>query len=347
MDALRSVIQPITHNLPAPIRDLGVSLIGQECYSTLLLNVDLADEACLKLAVSKGLGLGIVAASSIVKVPQILKLARSQSAAGVSFLSYLLETAALLIGLAYNARNEFPFSTYGETALILVQNIVISVLVLRFSGRGGLAAVFVAALAGAAGALFSEGVVDMKTLGYLQAGAGTLGVASKIPQILAIWQQGGTGQLSAFTVCCTTSNPVTNSVPDPPLLTFLLRSRSSTTSSALSRASSPLSRRSTISSSSTGSSPASPSTSCSPPRWCTTGTRRPLPPLRASPRPTRSRSSSLRPSPPPSRALPALPRGGGVRQTPKTTCGRRWSCTNTSLPRAAGSFLCLFYHMSY
>jgi mannose-P-dolichol utilization defect 1 len=200
MDALRSAVQPITHNLPAPIRDLGVAIVGETCYKRLLLDVALDDTDCLRLAVSKGLGIGIVAASSIVKVPQILKLLRSRSADGVSFLAYLLETTAYLITLAYNFRNGFPFSTYGETALILGQNVVISVLVLNFSGRAALAAVFVAALAGSAGLLFTDGVLDMPTLGLLQAGAGILGVASKVPQIAAIWQQGTTGQLSAFAV---------------------------------------------------------------------------------------------------------------------------------------------------
>lgn len=206
-DALQPILQPITHNLPAPIRDLGVSLIGDKCYSSLVLDIDVADEACLKLAVSKALGVGIVAASSVVKVPQIINLARSRSASGVSFLSYLLETSSYLISLAYNVRNGFPFSTYGETALILGQNVVITVLVLNYSGRAGFAALFVAALAGALGALFTEGILDAKTMGLLQAGAGTLGVASKLPQILAIWQEGGTGQLSAFTVSLTSGKP--------------------------------------------------------------------------------------------------------------------------------------------
>lgn len=200
MDALRSVVQPITHNLPEPIRDLGISIIGQQCYQTLLLDVALDDQPCLKLAVSKGLGIGIIAASSIVKVPQILKLVRSKSADGVSFLSYLLETSAYLITLAYNFRNEFPFSTYGETALILVQNVVISVLVLDLSGRVSVAAAFIAALAVAVVTLFGPGLLDMQTLGYLQAFAGLLGVAAKVPQIVAIYQQGSTGQLSAFAV---------------------------------------------------------------------------------------------------------------------------------------------------
>lgn len=198
--ALQPILQPVTHNLPPPIRDLGVSLLGDQCYSSLVLDIDVADVECLKLAISKALGIGIVAASSIVKVPQILNLVRSKSASGVSFLSYLLETTSYLISLAYNVRNGFPFSTFGENALILGQNVIITVLVLNYSGKAGVAALIVAALAAAAASLFSEAVVDMGLLGYLQAGAGFLGLASKLPQILAIWQEGGTGQLSAFTV---------------------------------------------------------------------------------------------------------------------------------------------------
>ncbi|KAI2640966.1 hypothetical protein GGS21DRAFT_502473 [Xylaria nigripes] len=203
MEALRSALQPLqplTHNLPLPIRDLGVSIIGETCYKTLILDLDPTDSECLKLAISKGLGIGIIGASSIVKVPQIVKIMQSQSAEGISFLSYLLETSSYLITLAYNMRNGFPFSTFGETALILGQNFIITVLVLNYSGRSSMAALFVVALATSVVALFNANIIDMPTLGYLQAGAGVLGVASKIPQVAAIFQEGGTGQLSAFMV---------------------------------------------------------------------------------------------------------------------------------------------------
>ncbi|KAI1454838.1 mannose-P-dolichol utilization defect 1 protein [Annulohypoxylon moriforme] len=203
METLRTALQPlrpITNALPTPIRDLGVSIIGDTCYKTLILELDPTDSECLKLAISKGLGIGIIGASSIVKVPQIIKLVQSQSSSGISFLSYLLETSSYLISLAYNFRNEFPFSTYGETALILGQNVIITVLVLNYSGRASMAALFVAALATSVVTLFNGAILDMQTLSYLQAGAGVLGVASKVPQIAAIYQQGGTGQLSAFTV---------------------------------------------------------------------------------------------------------------------------------------------------
>ncbi|KAE9367206.1 polyketide synthase [Stipitochalara longipes BDJ] len=200
MDSLRSALQPITHNLPAPIHDLSVSILGETCYKTLLLDIDLSSTDCIKLAISKGLGIGIIAASTIVKVPQILKLINSKSSEGISFLSYLLETSAYLISLAYNVRQGFPFSTYGETSLIMAQNVVIAVLVLHYSGKQSAAALFVAGLAASAATLFTDGILDMKTLSYLQAGAGVLGIASKVPQIAAVWQEGGTGQLSAFAV---------------------------------------------------------------------------------------------------------------------------------------------------
>jgi len=133
-------------------------------------------------------------------VPQIAKLCNSSSSEGVSFTGYLLETASLGVSLVYNIRNHFPFSSYGETAFILIQNVAICFLVLEFSGKGNYGSMLIAALAGAGFMLFNSDIVDMELLQYLQIGAGVVGAASKLPQILAIFREGGTGQLSAFTV---------------------------------------------------------------------------------------------------------------------------------------------------
>jgi len=204
MQPLRPVLKPIISAAPQPVHDFAISLLGNTCYTTLVrdLNFSVHNNACIKLAISKALGVGIIAASAVVKVPQLVKLLNSQSAAGLSFTSYILETASFIISLAYNARHGFPFSTYGETAFIAVQDVAIAALILVYSGRSAMAGVFGAGLAAAVYALFFSGssIVDMKTLGYLQASAGALGVASKIPQIMTIWQRGGTGQLSAFAV---------------------------------------------------------------------------------------------------------------------------------------------------
>lgn len=204
MDALESTLRPlltpITQNLPAPLPHLATQLLGPACYTSLVENISLSDTKCLKLAVSKGLGVGIIGASSIVKIPQLLKLLNSQSAAGISFLSYALETVSYLVTLVYNIRNGFPFSTFGETALIAVQNVAIAVLVLKYSGKGAAGIAFVAGLAALGWSLFNEGLVDMNKLQLAQGAAGVLGVASKLPQIATIYKEGSTGQLSAFAV---------------------------------------------------------------------------------------------------------------------------------------------------
>lgn len=202
VDPLQPYLRPVVSSVPQPVHDAIISLIGSSCHNTLVVNLDLAQNPeCTSLAISKALGIGIVGASGIVKVPQILKLIRSGSSAGVSFVSYALETASLLITLSYGVRNQFPFSTYGESAFIAAQDVLVGVLVLTYAGRSAAAAAFVAVVAASIYSLLVDtSIVDAQTMAYLQAGAGALGVASKVPQILTIWQEGGTGQLSAFAV---------------------------------------------------------------------------------------------------------------------------------------------------
>lgn len=203
IEPLKPVLKPISSALPEPVHDAIISLVGPTCHSALLLDLDVTkDPECTSLAISKALGLAIVGASAVVKVPQILKLINSRSSAGVSFISYAMETASLLITLSYNVRQQFPFSTFGETALIAVQDVAIGVLVLTLAGKPAAAATFVAVVAASIYALLvDQTLIDAQTLSVLQAGAGALAVASKLPQIVAIWSEGSTGQLSAFAVC--------------------------------------------------------------------------------------------------------------------------------------------------
>ena len=202
MDALQQTLRPVLRSLPAPIHSGAIALLGRQCHRKLLLDADLRAQACLKLAISKVLGLGIVVGSAGVKLPQILKLVSSGKATGISSLGYALETASYVIGLAYSVRRGFPFSTYGETAFIAVQNIVIAVLVLHLRRQGAAAAAFVTGLAAVLYAVLFSGdrFVDLHGLGWLQAGASVLNLASKLPQIWTIYREGGTGQLSAFAV---------------------------------------------------------------------------------------------------------------------------------------------------
>ena len=76
----------------------------------------------------QGLGYGILAGSTLVKVPQVANVLRAASAAGLAPLSFELETVGLLIAVSYGFLMGLPFSAFGETvvsgrglALLLLQ----------------------------------------------------------------------------------------------------------------------------------------------------------------------------------------------------------------------------------
>ena len=83
--------------------------------------------------------------SSLVKLPQVLKIAGAGSAEGISFTSVLLELVAITFSGAYSFRQNFPFSSYGESVFLAVQTGIIALLVLSYS-RGKLQALVFGAL---------------------------------------------------------------------------------------------------------------------------------------------------------------------------------------------------------
>ena len=207
MNALSS----FTRNLPPVIKDSATSLLGisnrtivlikgNHCYVVLVENLDVFHPQCLKLGVSKAVGLGIVLVGSIVKLPQLFKLINAKSGAGLSLTSYILEAIGYIITLAYNVRGGFPFSTYGETAFISVQDILILLLCLHYARKDVYAVGALGAIVALAYSLFDPNLVSDKQLQILQGLSIPLSLASKVPQIVTTYQNGSTGQLSAFTV---------------------------------------------------------------------------------------------------------------------------------------------------
>ncbi|GAA5825922.1 hypothetical protein JCM11251_000054 [Rhodosporidiobolus azoricus] len=198
MEALR----PLTRSLPGFVRDPLIALIGQECYTILIWDADLTHQQCLKYSLSKGLGIAMVAGGAILKLPQIITVVRSSSARGLSLSSYVLDTVATAITVAYNIRNAFPFSTYGEMLFLLVQNAILIVLITGYSPRPTIPRLLpILALLGSLGyALSSTPLISDSNLALLQTATIPISLSSKLPQILSNFRLGSTGQLSAFLV---------------------------------------------------------------------------------------------------------------------------------------------------
>ncbi|GLB41553.1 putative protein with repeated motif present between transmembrane helices in cystinosin, yeast ERS1p, mannose-P-dolichol utilization defect 1, and other hypothetical proteins [Lyophyllum shimeji] len=191
----------ITRNLPWFIRDLGISIVGQECYTSLVENLDIGDVQCIKYSLSKGLGIGIVVGGSIMKVPQVLLILNARSARGLSLTAYMLETLSYAVTLAYSYRKGFPFSTYGENFFLTIQNVVITFLIIAYSSppRARTSKLVTAAAATAVTFAVLYTIPD-STLSVLQAGTLPLSLFSKLPQIRQNARSQSTGQLSAFAV---------------------------------------------------------------------------------------------------------------------------------------------------
>ncbi|RDX40688.1 mannose-P-dolichol utilization defect 1 protein [Polyporus arcularius HHB13444] len=195
----------ITQNLPWFVKDLGVSIVGQKCYTSIVENLDFGDIECLKYSISKGLGLGIVVGGSIMKVPQLLLIVNARSARGLSLTAYVLETLSYAITLAYSYRNDFPFSTYGENLFLTLQNVLITLLIVHYNPPKALAArspVQRAVLSVQAMLAFAVALVVLpsSTIALFQLATLPLSLFSKVPQIRQNQRAQSTGQLSAFAV---------------------------------------------------------------------------------------------------------------------------------------------------
>ncbi|KAI8991172.1 hypothetical protein BDF20DRAFT_812141 [Mycotypha africana] len=183
--------------------------LGEACYPSLVQDMNYHDKECMKLALSKVLGAGMVVGGAIIKIPQILLILKHRSVQGLSPLSFFLETCAYVIVLVYNVRHGNPFNTYGEVFFMTLQNIVISYMLFHYhhhnslvdkeKKRGGHPTATATAAAAAAAATFLWVMPD-GCMSFCFAAQIPIGLASKIPQMRENHKHQSTGQLSVFAV---------------------------------------------------------------------------------------------------------------------------------------------------
>ncbi|KAJ3261221.1 hypothetical protein HK103_006530 [Boothiomyces macroporosus] len=180
------------------VENLLGKIVTPQCAKTILA-FDFSSLDCYKLAISKGLSIGIVGGAVLVKVPQIINILASGSVFGLSLMSILLESIAIAISLAYNFRLGNPFSTYGEGCFIMIQNVIIIALILSHNRNYPVS--FGLSVAGYAFAysLLHEHIVSASLINTLQYGTIFIGIGSKLPQIYGNFAAKSTGQLSIIT----------------------------------------------------------------------------------------------------------------------------------------------------
>lgn len=174
-------------------------LLPERCYDELFLRFNLLHVPCLKILISKGLGLAIVAGSLMVKLPQLFKILGARSAVGLSVQAVLLELLAITGTMVYSLANGFPFSAWGEALFLMLQTVAIGFLVLHFGGRTAQGISFLVLYFTLLCLLLSP-LTPPPVVTLLQATNMPAIVVSRLLQAATNYRNGHTGQLSAVTV---------------------------------------------------------------------------------------------------------------------------------------------------
>ncbi|KAM6895144.1 mannose-P-dolichol utilization defect 1 protein-like [Lycodopsis pacificus] len=171
----------------------------ESCYDEFFLNFNFLDVPCLKIILSKGLGIGIILGSVMVKLPQIFKLMGAKSAEGLSFHTVLLELLAITGTMAYSIANKFPFSAWGEALFLMLQTVSIGFLIQHYGGRTSRALLFLVVYFCLLVLVLSP-VTPMSVVTFLQASNMPAIIVGRLIQAASNFRNGHTGQLSAVSV---------------------------------------------------------------------------------------------------------------------------------------------------
>ncbi|XP_071370623.1 mannose-P-dolichol utilization defect 1b [Centroberyx affinis] len=183
-----------------PLKGLLLAyFMPESCYDEFFLNFNFLDVPCLKIVLSKGLGIGIILGSVMVKLPQILKLMGAKNAVGLSFNSVLLELLAITGTMAYSIANNFPFSAWGEALFLMLQTVTIGFLIQHYGGRTGRGLLLTFMYFGLLAVALSP-VTPMSVVTTMQASNMPAIIIGRLIQAATNFHNGHTGQLSAVSV---------------------------------------------------------------------------------------------------------------------------------------------------
>ncbi|KAG8377462.1 hypothetical protein BUALT_Bualt08G0035500 [Buddleja alternifolia] len=178
-----------------------MKFIGMDfsCAFGSVSNGQFPEKDCLLPLISKLLGYCIVAASTTVKLPQILKILKHSSVRGLSVVAFELEVVGYTIALAYCLHKGLPFSAYGELAFLLIQAIILVAIIYYFSQPLGTKTWIRALLYCGLAPTILAGQIDPFLFEALYASQHAIFFCARIPQIWANFKNKSTGELSFLT----------------------------------------------------------------------------------------------------------------------------------------------------
>ena len=159
------------------------------------------EKECITYLISKLFSIGLIILSFLNKIPQILNMYKSKKAKGLSYISIYLDVICTLCSSLYPFHMGYPFLTYGEVVIVLLENLIIFLLSWNYETNQSnkrnnlsfllliLSFVFICAKG-----FFNE--KSWKIIGNIST---SFGILSKVTQIFKSFKEKSTGPLSSLT----------------------------------------------------------------------------------------------------------------------------------------------------
>ncbi|NWQ74882.1 PQLC3 protein, partial [Columbina picui] len=135
------------------------------------------------------------AVCAVLKLPQLAAVRAARSARGLSVGSLLLELAGFLVFLRYQIYYGYPLPTYLEYPIIIAQDVILLLFILRFNGHMKRALFYAVTFGGGWYMLtLRKWIIDL-AMNFCT----LISAASKLAQLRCLWQTKDSGQVSALT----------------------------------------------------------------------------------------------------------------------------------------------------
>lgn len=131
----------------------------------------------------------------VLKFPQIFVLMRAKSSTGVSLNSLLFELVGYIVFVTYQMYYDYPPPTYLEYPILIAQDVILLLLILRYNGSLRQSLIYIFVFVGGWRLLtLDKWIIDsaMSVCTFISA-------ASKFLQLQCLWKSKDAGQVSALT----------------------------------------------------------------------------------------------------------------------------------------------------
>jgi len=169
-----------------------------KCYGIMVTKGDFLNAGCISELVSMLLSYAILAGGALLQVPQIMNIMKSKSVAGLSAFALYSQVFIPITFITYNLLQGNPVATWGENIFSLIQNVIIVVLYWQLAKPKVSSQHALLMSAGFVG-LFAACMRLPSNVQYvLPLSCLPLLFTSRVPQIIANYQNQHTGPLSGF-----------------------------------------------------------------------------------------------------------------------------------------------------